>query len=303
MKPKITIITPSYNQGCYIDDAIRSVLECGYENLEYIVVDGGSADGAIDVINRYRKSIDVVIIEPDDGQADAINKALSIATGKYFGWINSDDVLLPGALDVVADAFESNPNALIVAGYTEYFRGKQDNIEQSARMKVDVSKHGKIVGISVVQQSTFFRLRSVVAAGGVDKSLNYVFDYELIMALLLGSDKSEIVFVEEVLARYREHSQSKSSNSWNEFLRELAYLHSAALTRSVRTIALIFGMQAMMRQSRMFLENDCISRDTYALSVTKAEMRKRYYRYVVKKLQVVKMMRSIKSKCAYESGR
>lgn len=93
--PKISIVTPSFNQGQYIEETIRSILLQGYPNLEYIVIDGGSTDGAVDVIRKYEKWLTYWVSEPDKGQADAINKGLERCTGEIFNWINSDDILLP----------------------------------------------------------------------------------------------------------------------------------------------------------------------------------------------------------------
>ena len=100
--PRISIITPSYNQGQFIEETIRSVLLQNYPNLEYIVVDGESNDGTQQIIEKYQPWISKVIIEPDDGPADAIQKGLSLATGEWVNWINSDDILLPNALNLLA---------------------------------------------------------------------------------------------------------------------------------------------------------------------------------------------------------
>src|SRR4051794_21372097 len=110
-RPKITVITPSYNQGEFIERTLRSVLEQGYEPLEYLVVDGGSTDDSVDVIRRYEDRLAWWVSEPDDGQTHALNKALERATGDVIAYINSDDYYLPGALDAAAEALERDPEA------------------------------------------------------------------------------------------------------------------------------------------------------------------------------------------------
>ena len=106
--PKISIITPSFNQGKYIEQTIQSVLQQDYPDLEYIIIDGGSTDETVDVIKKYKKHLACWVSEPDNGQAHAINKGLKIATGGIFNWLNSDDYLEPGALKAVAHAFLKN---------------------------------------------------------------------------------------------------------------------------------------------------------------------------------------------------
>ena len=106
MRPRLTIITPSFNQGGFIERTIRSVLDQGYENLEYLIADGGSTDESVDVIRRYEDRIAWWVSEPDAGQTDAINKALARASGDVVAYINSDDYYLPGAFEAAMRAFE-----------------------------------------------------------------------------------------------------------------------------------------------------------------------------------------------------
>jgi glycosyltransferase involved in cell wall biosynthesis len=109
VRPKLTIITPSFNQGAFIERTIRSVLGQGYPALEYVVQDGASDDGTLAVLDAYRDRLAACVSEPDGGQADALNRAFARTGGEIMGWINSDDMLLPGALAAVARHFERNP--------------------------------------------------------------------------------------------------------------------------------------------------------------------------------------------------
>src|SRR5688500_5767577 len=103
-QPLVTIVTPSFNQAPYLEATIQSVLSQNYPNLEYIIVDGGSTDGSVEIIKRYSGRLAYWVSEPDGGQAEAINKGVARSTGSLVGWLNSDDLLLPGALRRLAEA-------------------------------------------------------------------------------------------------------------------------------------------------------------------------------------------------------
>ena len=106
--PKISTVTPSFNQGKFLEKTILSVLEQGYPNLEYIIIDGGSSDESVDIIKKYADRLNYWVSEADRGQSHAINKGFERATGEIFGWLNSDDWYHPGALQAVDDCVENN---------------------------------------------------------------------------------------------------------------------------------------------------------------------------------------------------
>ena len=114
--PRISIITPSYNQGEYIEKTIKSILSQEYPNLEYIIIDGGSTDNTIEIIKKYENDITYWVSEPDKGQTDALKKGFSMATGDFFLWVNSDDYLLPDAINKFVDAHIKNPSADLIVG-------------------------------------------------------------------------------------------------------------------------------------------------------------------------------------------
>jgi glycosyltransferase involved in cell wall biosynthesis len=126
MRPKLTIITPSFNQAAFIERTLRSVLDQGYENLEYFVVDGGSTDGSVDIIRRYEDRLAWWVSEPDEGQTDALNKGLRRATGDVVAYINSDDYYLPGAFANAIAGFEQS-GARWVAGTCRYVNVHEDD--------------------------------------------------------------------------------------------------------------------------------------------------------------------------------
>jgi glycosyltransferase involved in cell wall biosynthesis len=124
MLPIITIITPSYNQGDFLEETIRSVLFQNYPRLQYIIIDGGSTDCSRDVIGRYSNKLDYWVSEKDKGQSDALKKGFSRATGDSLGWLNSDDILYPGALQLIGGAYERNPGHLIAGNVAVFVEGK-----------------------------------------------------------------------------------------------------------------------------------------------------------------------------------
>ena len=119
--PRISIITPSYNYGQFLEETIRSVLLQGYPNLEYIIIDGGSADNSVEIIRKYEPWLQYWISEPDNGQTDAIQKGFSKSTGVVWNWLNSDDILEKNALQHIAKAFKNNPCATLLFGELIFF--------------------------------------------------------------------------------------------------------------------------------------------------------------------------------------
>ena len=112
--PRITVVTPSFNQARYLDRTIRSVLDQGYPNLEYMVLDAGSTDGSLDIIKRYSDRLDYWRSGPDNGQSAAVNEGWQRASGEVMAWLNSDDFYLPGALDFVGNHFRVHPEDWVI---------------------------------------------------------------------------------------------------------------------------------------------------------------------------------------------
>jgi glycosyltransferase involved in cell wall biosynthesis len=186
--PKISIVTPSYNQGRFIEETIRSVLLQGYPNLEYIVIDGGSNDETVEIIRRYDRWISSWTSKPDRGQVDALNQALPRTTGAVMNWLNSDDLLLPGALFAIAELFSLSSGIDIVTGA---------RLQRSARTGTEVAwvpwldKWPLIfVGFPLVpQEATFFSRRVWRAVGEFDEGLDYAFDGAFFSKAIAGAEK------------------------------------------------------------------------------------------------------------------
>jgi glycosyltransferase involved in cell wall biosynthesis len=205
MSLKLSIITPSFNQGKFLEETIRSVLDQGYEPLEYIVIDGGSMDESISVIRRYEKHLAYWESQPDRGQVHAINKGLARATGDIFAFINSDDVYLPGAFQAAVSHFEKNPDCEWLCGDTVMFG--EGRASELIRAKVPESAAHALSWAYRAPQPGMFWRRELVSSG-FDEQWNYDFDHDLYVRLLLDGRVCEHLPV--AVAGYRLHDASKT---------------------------------------------------------------------------------------------
>lgn len=217
--PRISIITPSFNQGEYIEETIRSVLLQGYPNLEYIVVDGGSSDNTLEILRKYGQFLRW-ISEPDNGQTDAINKGLKICTGDILAYLNSDDVYLPGVFFKIAEVFKSDPEIMMVYGDIIHIDKNSNEIERHITGLIDFQKY--LMGMFYIPQPTvFFRKDSFTKVGYFDDSLHLAMDYDYWLRILL---KNEAKYIPEPLAKARIYADAKSSRFDYEYLNERLYI-------------------------------------------------------------------------------
>lgn len=176
--PRITIITPSFNQAAYLEATIRSVIEQDYPNLEYIICDGGSTDGSVDIIRRYASHLACWTTGPDGGPADAINRGFTAATGDLLGWLNSDDMYLPGALRAAAEALAAHPTADLVYGEGWYIDEAGERIEPCRFVRRRFIRRYLVNRDPILQPAAFWRRGLWQRAGELDTSLRWVFDWE-----------------------------------------------------------------------------------------------------------------------------
>jgi glycosyltransferase involved in cell wall biosynthesis len=180
--PLISVITPSYNQAEFIAETIESVLTQDYTRREYLILDGASTDGSVDIIRRYAEQLDYWVSEPDRGQSHAINKGFALAHGDVLTWLNSDDVFLPGALSAVADCFARHPEVDLVYGdfvYTD-LKGK---VLRRRKVFPKIS-YDQLVGHDYLgQPAVFFRRGLLEQVGLVDESLYYSMDWDLFLRM------------------------------------------------------------------------------------------------------------------------
>ncbi len=181
---RVTVITPSLNQAAFIERTIRSVLDQNYENLEYIVIDGGSTDGSQDIIQRYSDRIAYWASEPDKGQSHAIDKGIARATGEFVAYVDRDDYLLPGAIRALSDSLAHNAAAVWAAGACRY-ENDDGSIEQVWRPGLPVGPSKQIIESVwfVPQASSLWRRELFERLGGFTEESHYVFDTELTVRL------------------------------------------------------------------------------------------------------------------------
>ncbi len=213
--PKISIVTPSFNQGQFIEETIRSVLLQGYPDLEYIVIDGGSADGSADIIRKYERWIAYWESNPDRGQAHAINKGFRRATGEIVAWLNSDDYYEKAIMQQVADAFKNNTDADFIYGNL--------NIVDMNGAWLGGFKSGEATMIDrlyhsgIPQPSCFWKSSVFQGMGYLSEGYNYVMDYEY---WLRCGVKKKFMHIPILLANFRTHAMSKGVSQSIKFLEE-----------------------------------------------------------------------------------
>jgi len=210
--PRISVITPSFNQGEFIEETIRSVLLQGYPDLEYLILDGGSTDNSVEIIKKYSTWLTYWVSQPDSGQSDAINRGLKRASGGFCTWINSDDMLCKNALNEHASRFAFDANTVYVGTclYVDHAgkilssqRGRVGSLEDLVRIREIWRSGGQIV-----QPEVLFPLELALSVGGLNLNNHFTMDYELWGRLLLTGAKFQ--YTEIPFGMFREHPEQKT---------------------------------------------------------------------------------------------
>ncbi|MGD0915973.1 MAG: glycosyltransferase family 2 protein [Thermodesulfobacteriota bacterium] len=207
-RPLVSIVTPSYNHGQFIEETVRSVLSQDYQNIEYIVMDGGSTDNTVDLLRKYGNKIRWVS-GPDQGQADAVNKGFNMATGEILGWLNSDDTYHPGAVHTVVKYFLTNPESVMIYGDANF-----------------IDKEGQIIGkypsepfnpkrlhetCFICQPTVFIRREVVEKVGLLDLHLETCMDYDYWIRISKYFDPGRVTYLEkQFLGNSRRYGENKT---------------------------------------------------------------------------------------------
>lgn len=221
-RPRVTIVTPSLNQAAWLPRTVESVLsQAGDFDLEYLVVDGGSTDGTLEILRRYAGRL-TATSGPDAGQADAVNKGLRAATGELIGWVNSDDLLLPGAVQAAVEAFAAHPEAGWLHGRCRIVDEQDRPIRRWVAAYKDRAcrrhTHARLLVQNHVSQPTVFWRRALMdRVGHLDTGLHYTFDYDL---WLRFSQQGPPLFLERELAAFRWYPTSKSGAGYRRQFEE-----------------------------------------------------------------------------------
>jgi len=210
---KVSIITPSYNQGEFLEHTIRSVLHQNYNDLEYFIIDGGSTDNSVDIIRKYSDRITWWVSEPDSGQAEAINKGLRRGTGEIVGWLNSDDMYAPGAIQKAADFLDENPKIGLVYGDGVSF--DKDGYPLNDLKAGEWGLKDLAAFNIICQPAVFFRRELLDDAGYLDEDYHMLLDHHLWLRI---ARKSPIQHLPGVLAFARHHAEAKNVASASTFV-------------------------------------------------------------------------------------
>ncbi len=204
--PLVSIVTPSYNQARFLEFTIRSVLEQDYPNIEYILVDGGSTDGSVDIIQRYADRFAWLVSEKDRGHADALNKGFSHAGGEILAWLNSDDTYYPGAISDAVASLRAHPEIGMVYGAADLTDESGKVIGRFASRQTDYRKLLR-GSVHIPQATTFFRADLWKKVGPLNLSLFFAFDYDLWVRL---AKISKLLYIPRKWATFRLHEEGKS---------------------------------------------------------------------------------------------
>jgi len=232
VQPLVSIVTPSYNQAVFLEAAIKSVFDQKYPNLEYLLVDGKSTDGSVEIIKKYADRIAWWISEADRGQADAINKGLQHAHGEIIAWLNSDDLYLPGAFSTVVEYFQDHPQVGLVFGDLLAMdeKGEQINTLRYGDYSAQDLMAFRIIG----QPAVFFRKDVLEKAGYLDLSYQYLLDHQLWIRM---AGVTTIQHIPQLLAAARYHAGAKNVAAAEKFGEEayriVDWMHTYEKTSSI----------------------------------------------------------------------
>ena len=227
--PKISIVTPSYNQGGFIEETILSVIGQGYPNLEYIIIDGGSTDETVDIIRKYEKYLTYWVSEKDNGQSNGINKGFAKATGDILGWLNSDDMYLPATLLYIAKQLNVDSKS-ICFGNAIHFK-EAEGVTSYGSNVADYHANSSLATLDyVIQPSSFWTRSAWETTGPLLEDLHYAFDYEW----FLRAQNADVNFMPlaKCLSLYRIHASHKTGTGGAKRQQEISDIYDLYAKRS-----------------------------------------------------------------------
>jgi glycosyltransferase involved in cell wall biosynthesis len=218
-QPLVSVVTPSFNQAAFLESAVQSVLQQSYPRLEYIIVDGGSTDGSLDIIRKYSDKLAWWTSEKDKGQTDALNKGFAHARGNIFAWLNSDDTYQSGAVASAVEYLQANSQFCLVYGDSNYINEAGQVIGRFPAAQTDLHRlHQGYVHIP--QQASFFRGDLWREVGPLDPSFYFAMDYDLWVRI---AARTQVKYVPQMWANFRLHTAGKTiaadDRCWPEMLR------------------------------------------------------------------------------------
>jgi glycosyltransferase involved in cell wall biosynthesis len=254
---KISVITPSYNQGQFLERTILSIINQNYPNVEHIIIDGGSTDNSVEIIKKYETRIAYWVSEKDKGQTDAINKGMRKATGDIVCWINSDDILLSGALQVVARYFNRHPDIEFLNGLTVHI-DKDDKILRIGHILNSKWFHKRGM-YNISQQGMFWKKCIFEKVGELDETFHYSMDVEWIVRLY--ENKIRMARINKPLGAIRMHEFTKtttlanSNNLWRGDHKKIGEKYNGKYTILNRKKILIYLYGVIKLIKGMYLQD------------------------------------------------
>lgn len=291
--PKISIVTPSYNQGQFIEDTILSVIGQFYPNLEYLIYDADSKDDTVAIIRKYEKHITYWVSEKDNGQANAINKGFKRATGDIFVWLNSDDILMPNVLHYIAKEFKENENAIFF-GNCIHFKSLKPSGLYAFGSNVENSYNTAPLKLtdSIIQPSSFWSRKVWELNGELNEELNFGFDWEW----FLRAEARGVSFIplNKPLSLYRFHEDHKSGVGGEKRLDELQTIYNQYDSRFAKLFNLIryenFDLSLMEKVIFKIVKILFRKRNLSKLMFIKKMRGKKYKGYKTSELERIKGM-------------
>jgi glycosyltransferase involved in cell wall biosynthesis len=233
--PRISIVMPSFNQGIFLEEAIRSILDQHYPNLEFMILDAQSTDNSRAIIEKFAASLAFWRSEPDQGQSDAIAQGLARATGDLLGWVNSDDALLPGCLGAIARAWQENPTGGLFGGNYILF----DQSGRIKRCKRHPANSGWFAQHGIFPfnpPGSFFKRQDYEAVGGLRQDLHYVMDNDLYLRMIANGTR--YIYVDRYLSVFRQHEGQKPTVFRQKAQAEMEQWHRELEPAELRRYAL-----------------------------------------------------------------
>lgn len=241
-KPLVSIVTPSFNQAAFLEETICSVLDQDYDNLEYIIVDGGSTDGSLEIIQKYADRLAWWVSEPDQGQTDAINKGFAKSRGEILAWLNSDDTYLAGAISEAAAYLVTYPEVGAVYGDANLIDEQGAVIGRFPARQTDYSRLMRGY-VHIPQQATFFRGNLWRKVGPLDPSFFFAMDYDLWVRL---SKEAPLKYHPRLWANFRLHGDAKSVESDDRCWPEMVKVHRREGGRIISWLSFIAKLRPLI---------------------------------------------------------
>ena len=248
MKPKISIITPSLNQGIYIEETITSIIGQNYSNLEYLIIDGESTDNTLEIIKKYESKITAWISQKENGQSGAINKGFSMSSGDILAWINSDDYYLPGALNFVADNMDLNIPQLLLGNSILIVEGS--DIQWKSDIVHDHQKYNLEMVDYIMQPSCFINKKAWEISGPLNENLHFAFDWEYFIKCKHKGVSFNVT--NKNLSIYRKHASHKSGAVSLKYERRKELVQIFEKYNSTEDLALLKKLENKTETLRQF---------------------------------------------------